>query len=128
MLINKNKSNFLPKKGSFRKIQENFIKEAFGGEAKTSSKKIKGKLKKLYGGVPYKATKDKDGNEVLTMDDRPLYYYVITISDEGIKTLDTDKDTYTHTHAEYMKKLDKTLGWVFRSMEWTDYHKKTNQR
>ena len=71
---------------------------------------------------------DKDGNEVLTMDDRPLYYYVITISDEGIKTLDTDKDTYTHTHAEYMKKLDKTLGWVFRSMEWTDYHKKTNQR
>ena len=27
MLINKNKSNFLPKKGSFRKIQENYLSE-----------------------------------------------------------------------------------------------------
>ena len=27
MLINKNRSNFLPKKGSFRKIQENYLRK-----------------------------------------------------------------------------------------------------
>jgi len=40
MIINKNKSNLAPEKGSFRKIQENYLKETFTWENRQSGERL----------------------------------------------------------------------------------------